>query len=393
MGEVTYIFVHGTNVRQKGFNSTASSLERLLFSSRDDFKTGNVISVPWFLNYSVSTSQLKSILPEVYSYRRFNDDTDILRDLSKKYDLNLKELSPELSELLYIIIKDPSYMIREYLIDNTFSNNITCSESTAIEFLQNFEISDLSFVNLLYIRSILSIQNSNINEVKFLVEMYIIAEGYKSRMTSYQDSPKSFTKKLLKDTTLKLLTRILFFYRASATKASAKFLGDIFYYKTHKDRLINNLTLLFQNTETPIVLIGHSLGGIICADAIAKIATDNKSILDKIKLIVTAGTQISLLYKTNSMEYLRKESSQLWPKSIPWINGYDPSDFLSFRHDSLMEELGVINKIEFELNTKFSFPDSHSSYWLTESEKGSNDFFERIKSYLTSISWRNDVKK
>ncbi|MEN8219415.1 MAG: hypothetical protein ABFS56_24285 [Pseudomonadota bacterium] len=80
-----------------------------------------------------------------------------------------------------------------------------------------------------------------------------------------------------------------------------------------------------------VVLLAHSLGGIACAELLAEA---DKSLAEKVKLLVTVGSQTPYLYELDVLQSLRFEDispDERLPSHFPaWLNVYDQHDLLSY---------------------------------------------------------------
>jgi hypothetical protein len=75
---------------------------------------------------------------------------------------------------------------------------------------------------------------------------------------------------------------------------------------------------------------------------------------------VTAGSQSPLFFAIDALETLRPTSSD-GPAFVPWLNIYNPSDFLSFCASDLF---GPSDEIwDRAVDPRVPFPASHSAYW------------------------------
>lgn len=149
---------------------------------------------------------------------------------------------------------------------------------------------------------------------------------------------------------------------------AAPFLADVAFYLRHGETFREYVSAQLRELEPPIVAVGHSLGGVILVDLLSQ---DNET---DIELLVTAGTQAPLLYALRALEHLTPDDPASTPFT-PWLNFYNPNDFLSFCAKPLFPDTPGI--VEEKIEPKgIPFPAAHSAYWME------NRIYERIHNVL-----------
>jgi hypothetical protein len=128
--------------------------------------------------------------------------------------------------------------------------------------------------------------------------------------------------------------------------------ADLLLYQARGQKIRDLIQSYIEEAEHPIVLLAHSLGGIACVDLLVK------EQLDKVKLLVTVGSQAPYFYEVNALQSL--EFGQPLPEYFPeWLNIYDLKDFLSFIGGNVFP-----NKVQDILvDNQQPFPRSHGAYW------------------------------
>jgi len=151
---------------------------------------------------------------------------------------------------------------------------------------------------------------------------------------------------------------------------AAPFLADVAFYLRHGETFRDYVQEQMRGLEPPVIAVGHSLGGVILVDLLSQ--DDQRDI----ELLVTAGTQAPLLYALHALENLSPDDSANIPFA-PWLNFYNPNDFLSFCAQPIFAHVpGVIDE---RIEPKgIPFPAAHSSYWME------NRVFERISEVLAA---------
>lgn len=140
------------------------------------------------------------------------------------------------------------------------------------------------------------------------------------------------------------------------------FVGDILAYMAKRDEIQTELekaiAAAIQKSNTPIWLVGHSLGGILCFDYCLRTAR-------KVERLMTVGSQVGLFGELGAFPQLQQGPAGIFeaPACVArWINMYDPDDILSFLAAPVITKASDI-----EYDTKAPFPVSHSEYWNHDS--------------------------
>ena len=132
--------------------------------------------------------------------------------------------------------------------------------------------------------------------------------------------------------------------------------GDILLYQQRGDEIRGLLLDAIADAPRngPLVLLGHSLGGIMLFDLLTGGKIDRQ-----IAYFVTVGSQIGFFYKCDALESLRRGSSP--PTSVPWLNVYDGNDLLGFVAGPAFG--GPKHIEDLEVWSGASFPEAHSAYF------------------------------
>jgi hypothetical protein len=160
--------------------------------------------------------------------------------------------------------------------------------------------------------------------------------------------------------------------RSSIMEAATRFVGDVMLYLARGAEVRQLVhTAIWQASaarpQEPLVLIAHSLGGVIAYDYLADPAFHDRPAVD---LLVTVGSQVALF-----AEYGLLQASQVARQrgGIPqrtmsraaglrgaWLNIYDPDDFLSFPIGGIFPPEAGSDR---SCPAGKPFPASHSAYW------------------------------
>jgi hypothetical protein len=140
-------------------------------------------------------------------------------------------------------------------------------------------------------------------------------------------------------------------------------IGDILLYERRGEDIlsaIENKVLALAEQKKRIIVLGHSLGGIIMVDLLSRARQAGP--LPVVKLI-TVGSQAPALFKFDALGTMRlKQALPIGTPYRPWLNIFDRNDFLSFCASRAFP--GATDGIEdFEVESNVSFPEAHSAYF------------------------------
>lgn len=128
--------------------------------------------------------------------------------------------------------------------------------------------------------------------------------------------------------------------------------GDILLYQARGESIRQYIREHIEQAEPPVVVLGHSLGGIASVDLLVK------EPLPQVELLVTVGSQVPIMYEMNSLYSLA--FAEPLPEHFPtWLNIYDQLDFLSYIGKRIFGD-----RIEdVMVDNRQPFARSHSAYW------------------------------
>ncbi|MFG2410139.1 hypothetical protein [Streptomyces goshikiensis] len=140
--------------------------------------------------------------------------------------------------------------------------------------------------------------------------------------------------------------------RRALTEAAHPAAADVMLYLAHGEPLRRRLREAVEELEPPVLVIGHSLGGIIALDAL--IASPSP----RVALLVTVGSQAPFLYESGALPGL--VHPEPLPEHLPdWLNVYDRRDLLGYVGAPLFP--GRVTDVE--VDNRQPFPAAHSAYW------------------------------
>jgi hypothetical protein len=142
-----------------------------------------------------------------------------------------------------------------------------------------------------------------------------------------------------------------------ATSFMFPFSGDIMRYQRDGEPIRAFIRDRIAEAKLPVVLLAHSLGGVICFDLL-----NQHNLSDQVTGLVTVGSQAPLLYELDVLAGLRygQPLAAWFPQR--WLNIYDLRDMLSFVGAAIFP-----GQIEDQaIDNGQPFPRAHSAYWANE---------------------------
>lgn len=140
--------------------------------------------------------------------------------------------------------------------------------------------------------------------------------------------------------------------RRALTDAAHPAAGDILKYLARGEDMRQGLRELVATLEPPVVLLGHSLGGVISLDTLISGPPAG------VELLISVGSQGPFLYETGALPSLA-HPDPLPAHVPPWLNLYDRRDLLGYAAEPLFP--GRAHDIATD--SRQPFPVAHSAYW------------------------------
>lgn len=133
--------------------------------------------------------------------------------------------------------------------------------------------------------------------------------------------------------------------------------ADIILYQSHGDAIRGFVRDRIKQLSGPVVLIAHSLGGIVAFDLLT---ADYAGALDQVQMLVTVGSQVPLFYELGALSGAINYPVPL-PDGFPprWVNVYDERDLLGYAGAELFPRRCQ----DIKLDTGTPFPTAHGAYW------------------------------
>lgn len=139
------------------------------------------------------------------------------------------------------------------------------------------------------------------------------------------------------------------------------FVGDTMRYLSRGAVIRERIAAVLAGARPPVVLMGHSLGGVAALDLVVERGRSGPVGVD---MLMTVGSQASYLWAIDTLPSLVR--GQLPGPGVPfprWENFYDPRDRLSFPAEPL---LGRSLVRDHRIDTGALFPAAHRAYFRTE---------------------------
>ena len=179
--------------------------------------------------------------------------------------------------------------------------------------------------------------------------------------TTLGDSTRGMVGDWMKYTLGGLLAHIGSYYgkhhRGTLTDQTSNIVGDILFYQARGEITRTFIHQTIQATPGPVILLAHSLGGIMCVDLLIR---EN---IPQVKLLITVGSQSPYFYEINALQSLPFKNipaNERLPSHFPaWLNLYDRRDFLSYIGAGIFGS----KVTDFEVDNRQPFPNSHGAYW------------------------------
>lgn len=150
-----------------------------------------------------------------------------------------------------------------------------------------------------------------------------------------------------------LASPILATHRSALTERSTPAVGDILRFVARpgpvEQYIADRIASLSGST---VYLLGHSLGGVICVDLLAREPTLN------VAGVITVGSQVAYLHEVGALPALAPGSRL--PDNMPrWLNIFDRRDVFGFAAEPVFG--GKVRDVE--VDSAQPFLHAHAAYW------------------------------
>jgi hypothetical protein len=159
-----------------------------------------------------------------------------------------------------------------------------------------------------------------------------------------------------------LATRVAMAKRANFMRPFGDFTRDVVWYLAHGEKVRDEIAQAARESAAskPLVVLGHSLGGIAAVDLLSDPKMMSGEGRLSVDLLVTVGSQAPILYLMDSLHSLTPRQPKVSPFA-PWLNVYNRHDLLSFLAAPVFP--GASGIVDEAVEADVPFPASHSAYW------------------------------
>lgn len=143
------------------------------------------------------------------------------------------------------------------------------------------------------------------------------------------------------------------------TSNSLEKFGDILYYQAHGQRIRDFIARRIEEVDPPVIVLAHSLGGIASVELLVQ-----QDLRPRVAALITVGSQSPLLYEMNCLATLERTLERPTPALPdhfpPWLNLYDPNDYLSY---AAAPVFGASRVVDGEILSRQPRLLAHGAYW------------------------------
>jgi hypothetical protein len=156
----------------------------------------------------------------------------------------------------------------------------------------------------------------------------------------------------LSNLALRIVTRRLIDRKRSLMNISSSGGGDILLYQGRGQHIRSVVRAAVRAQTEPVVLLAHSLGGVVCVDILWQDPTL------PVRKLITVGSQSPYFYEIGALQGGSLEMA-LPSDFPPWLNIYDQNDLLSFVGSDIFGD----RIVDYRVGSGQPFPYAHSAYW------------------------------
>jgi hypothetical protein len=331
------VVIHGTGVRQQGYDEMKQVVERRLAKSRPQYRT---VECRWYKQFGVPTPPyLSTPLKKGYRVVAGSDANEDVLEWQELYLdplVELRELAraarttghPARGAMLVAEVRNATApaSVPEFSMEPVWESarGAILSDSVTTQAIVN-GVSQPEMVRLAIARAIVAEMIARSLEAGMIVPDAEVRESWVAELRrSMGWKPEEVTRAVpgvLKPVARFLNRRLLRPFGESHSPIA----GDILLYQARGEGIRDCIAKAILAAEAPVYLLAHSLGGVATVDALALMPEL------KAEALITFGSQAPFFYEINALVSLPKGAPL--PAHFPqrWLNFCDPNDLLSFR--------------------------------------------------------------
>ncbi|ALV41693.1 hypothetical protein AU252_11470 [Pseudarthrobacter sulfonivorans] len=180
-----------------------------------------------------------------------------------------------------------------------------------------------------------------------------LVKALSSELGAYGLGIGRWLKNAVKTLAAEFITRPLVERRGALSDKASPIAGDILKFLADPVTATGLLrATLADLVDERVVLLGHSLGGVMCVDLLAR------EEFSHVEGLITVGSQSPYFFEIGALPAV--QPGKALPQSVPrWLNIYDLRDGLSY----IGAEVFPGRVTDVGVDNGQPFPQSHSAYW------------------------------
>ncbi len=378
----TVIFIHGTSVREPAFTDTFRVVEQQLLK---EFPNLKVLPCSWGESLGAKLHAKGASIPLYDETNKTNKDEEVEEEIIRwqqlyqdpLYELRLLSLKTPEEQDYAPSQGDPGEELDENVqqlkpsdelqaklqeggiaeVFNQARENITLSSPyrQALETISDTVTEHRNAIARAIIAESMAICEGQGQFVPILTDAALrnrVVQSLSYEIIESEKAVSDWLKDRISGLAASVATNHVKRKRGSITDSAYPIVGDILLYQGRGKKIRDFIKTYIDDADSSVVLISHSLGGIACVDLLVK------EQLDKVKLLVTVGSQAPFFYEINALQSL--EYGESLPAHFPsWLNIYDLKDILSYIGANIFPD----RVQDVLVDNKQPFPRSHGAYW------------------------------
>lgn len=367
------LFVHGTGVREKGFNQTFGTIRKQVDRRLQETKLypcfwgethGSVLR-----NGSSVARGRTAVDPDIALWQRLEEDPfDELRLLANEVVPpqwpDRAEDGEELAQAVLTLPRRPAIqnLVLETPLADDFTDAVTeVLSSAATKAVLGGQPLHPATCPVIA-RAIVALAQRHADE-RFddLVPLdeETRDELITAMVTELEGSYRGLGGLVWKAVGASQLTRPVEWFTSRVPNGRSAFAGDVMLFLARGDGIRAAIAEAIRALPAPVTVLAHSLGGVATIDLLIR----DPDL--PVKTIVTVGSQAPYLYELDVLPALR--FGEPLPTGFPrWMNVYDPRDTLAFRAEKVFPASPSGRVTDHAVRSGVPFPRAHSAYFANK---------------------------